>query len=36
MGVDVIPGTPASEVLYSDKGHVIGVATKDFGITKKG
>jgi electron-transferring-flavoprotein dehydrogenase len=36
MGVDVIPGTPASEVLYSDKGRVVGVATRDFGISKKG
>jgi len=36
MGVDVIPGTPASEVLYSDNGSVVGVATQDFGISKKG
>lgn len=36
MGVDIITGTPGSEVLYDSNGHVIGVATQDFGISKKG
>lgn len=36
MGVDIITGTPGSEVLYDSHGHVIGVATQDFGISKKG
>ena len=35
MGVDILAGTPASNVLYSDKGHVKGVLTQDFGISKK-
>lgn len=36
LGVDIITGTPGSEVLYSDDGTVKGVATQDFGISKKG
>ena len=36
MGVDIITGTPASNVLYNDKGHVKGILTQDFGISKKG
>ena len=36
LGVDLITGTPASEVLYSDEGNVRGVITQDFGISKKG
>lgn len=36
LGVDIITGTPASEVLYSDEGAVKGVATQDFGISKSG
>lgn len=36
LGVDVFPATPASEVLYGEKGEVIGVATADMGIGKDG
>lgn len=36
MGVDIFTGTPGSEVLYNEDGSVKGVATKDFGISKKG
>ena len=39
LGVDIFPGTPVSEVLYSEpgrNGHVIGVATADVGIGKDG
>ena len=35
MGVEIYPGFPASEVLYED-GKVVGVATRDAGIDKKG
>lgn len=34
LGVDVYPGFAASEVLYGDKGRVIGVATNDMGIDR--
>ena len=36
MGVDVFSGTPGAEILYSQDGAVNGVATGDFGISKKG
>lgn len=36
LGVDIFPGTSGSEVLYDEKGCVRGVATGDFGISKKG
>ena len=36
MGVEIYPGFPADEVLYSDSGAVVGVATKDMGIGKDG
>lgn len=36
MGVDIFPGTPGAEVLYSEKGAVRGVATGDSGISKEG
>ena len=38
LGVDIFPGSPVSEVLYSGNGigHVIGVATADVGISKDG
>lgn len=36
LGVEVYPGIAASEVLYNDDGHVIGVATNDVGIHKDG
>jgi electron-transferring-flavoprotein dehydrogenase len=28
LGVDIFPGTPASEVLYGDSGEVVGIATR--------
>jgi electron-transferring-flavoprotein dehydrogenase len=34
LGVDVFPGFAASEVLYGDKGEVVGIATGDMGIGK--
>lgn len=36
MGVDIFPGTPGAEVLYTDGGAVRGVATGDFGVSKEG
>ena len=36
LGVDVLPGFAASEVLYDADGRVIGVATSDMGIGKDG
>eukprot|EP01126_Amoeba_proteus_P055248 TRINITY_DN6845_c0_g1_i11.p1 TRINITY_DN6845_c0_g1~~TRINITY_DN6845_c0_g1_i11.p1 ORF type:complete len:436 (-),score=91.54 TRINITY_DN6845_c0_g1_i11:144-1451(-) len=36
MGVEIYPGYPASEVLEDEQGNVVGVATGDVGITKKG
>jgi electron-transferring-flavoprotein dehydrogenase len=36
MGVDVFSGTPGAEILYGEDGAVKGVATGDFGISKKG
>jgi electron-transferring-flavoprotein dehydrogenase len=36
MGVDIFTGTPAAEILYTPNGEVRGVATGDFGISKKG
>lgn len=36
LGVDIFPGTPGSEILYEEDGSVKGVATGDFGISKKG
>lgn len=27
LGVEIFPGTPASEVLYNDNGQVVGIAT---------
>lgn len=36
MGVDILTGTPASNILYNEKGHVMGVITQDFGVSKKG
>jgi electron-transferring-flavoprotein dehydrogenase len=39
-GVDIFPGSPVAEVLYSNgpgaPGHVVGVATADVGIGKDG
>jgi electron-transferring-flavoprotein dehydrogenase len=36
LGVEIYPGFAAAEVLYGDKGEVIGVATGDMGIGKNG
>ncbi len=36
LGVEVYPGFAASEVLYDDKGAVVGVATGDMGVGKDG
>ncbi|MBB2686060.1 electron transfer flavoprotein-ubiquinone oxidoreductase [Rhizobium sophoriradicis] len=36
LGVEIYPGFAAAEVLYDDKGAVIGVATGDMGIEKTG
>jgi electron-transferring-flavoprotein dehydrogenase len=36
LGVEIYPGFAASEVLYGDKGEVVGVATGDMGISKTG
>ncbi|HUP07985.1 MAG TPA: electron transfer flavoprotein-ubiquinone oxidoreductase [Caldimonas sp.] len=36
LGVEIYPGFAATEVLYGDKGEVVGVATGDMGIGKDG
>lgn len=36
LGVDVLPGFSASEVLYNEDGSVRGIATRDMGINKDG
>jgi electron-transferring-flavoprotein dehydrogenase len=36
LGVEVYPGFAAAEVLYDEKGSVVGVATGDMGIGKDG
>jgi len=36
LGVEIYPGFPASEVLYDDRGAVVGVATGDLGIGRDG
>lgn len=36
LGVDIYPGTAASEILYHDDGSVKGIATSDLGIGKDG
>jgi electron-transferring-flavoprotein dehydrogenase len=36
LGVEIYPGFAAAEVLYDDKGTVVGVATGDVGIGKEG
>jgi electron-transferring-flavoprotein dehydrogenase len=36
LGVEIYPGFAAAEVLYSEQGRVIGVATGDAGIGKNG
>ncbi len=36
LGVEIYPGFAASQILYSELGEVIGVATGDLGIDKQG
>ncbi len=36
LGVEIYPGFATAEVLYNDKGAVIGVATGDMGIERNG
>ena len=36
LGVEIFPGFPAAEVLYDDKGAVIGVQTGDMGVAHDG
>ncbi len=35
LGVEIYPGFAAAEVLYGDKGEVVGIATGDMGISKQ-
>src|SRR6266850_3130693 len=36
LGIEIYPGFAAAEVLYGERGEVVGVATGDMGIGKKG
>ncbi len=36
LGVEIYPGFAASEILYDDKGAVVGVATGDMGLLRDG
>ncbi len=36
LGVEIYPGFAGAEVLYGDKGEVLGVATGDMGVAKDG
>ena len=36
LGVEIYPGFAADEILYDDKGAVIGIATGDMGVDKNG
>ena len=36
LGVEIYPGFAASEVLYDEKGAVVGVATGDMGVDREG
>jgi electron-transferring-flavoprotein dehydrogenase len=36
LGVEIYPGFAATEVLYNDRGAVIGVATGDMGVERNG
>ncbi|HRD78900.1 MAG TPA: NAD(P)/FAD-dependent oxidoreductase, partial [Hyphomicrobiaceae bacterium] len=36
LGVDIYPGFAASEVLYDERGSVVGVATGDMGVGRDG
>ncbi|WP_026014957.1 MULTISPECIES: electron transfer flavoprotein-ubiquinone oxidoreductase [unclassified Chelatococcus] len=36
LGVEIYPGFAAAEVLYGDKGEVVGIATGDMGVGRDG
>ncbi len=36
LGIEIYPGFAAAEVLFDDKGTVVGVATGDMGVSKSG
>ncbi len=36
LGVEIFPGFAASELIYGDKGEVVGVVAGEFGLTKEG
>ena len=36
LGVEIFPGFPAAEVLFGDRGEVIGVQTGDMGVARDG
>ena len=36
LGVEIYPGFAGAEILTDEKGHVIGVATGDMGVTRSG
>ncbi|WP_026363244.1 electron transfer flavoprotein-ubiquinone oxidoreductase [Methylopila sp. M107] len=36
LGVEIYPGFSANEILYGDKGEVVGVATGDMGVARDG
>ena len=36
LGVEIYPGFPATQILYGDRGEVLGVATGDMGVAKDG
>jgi electron-transferring-flavoprotein dehydrogenase len=36
LGVEIYPGFPATELLYGDKGEVVGIATGDMGVARDG
>ena len=36
LGVEIYPGFAAAEVLYGDKGQVLGIATGDMGVGRNG
>ena len=36
LGVEIYPGFAANEIVYDDKGTVIGIATGDMGVSREG
>jgi electron-transferring-flavoprotein dehydrogenase len=36
LGVEIYPGFAATELLYGDKGEVVGIATGDMGVDREG